>query len=171
FIDRSFRLVAIHPLDAEKKEQIATSGRLVRRFRDRSPIKISLSGERVDSLELVIDDGNEAPLPFTSVHARVRVPELLITVPAGDYALLLGNARDEPPRYDLEAVREVVSTVTSAAVAPGTLQKNPEYSARAGLSLRAGLDTLFFWIVLATAVVVLGSITLRLARSTPPTSG
>jgi hypothetical protein len=119
----------------------------------------------------VIEDGNEAPLRFTSVRARIRVPEVLITVPAGDYALLLGNARDERPRYDLEAVREVVSTVTSAAVAPGMLRKNPDYSARAGLSLRAGLDTLFFWIVLGAAVVVLGSITLRLARSAPPTSG
>ena len=47
--------------------------------------------------------------------------------------------------------------MTSAAVAPGTLQKNPDYSARAGLSLRSGLDTLFFWIVLGAAVVVLGS--------------
>ncbi len=171
FIDRSFRAVAIRPADSEKKQRIAASGRLVRRSRDRSPIKVSLSGGRIESLELVIEDGNEAPLRFTSIRGRVRVPELLITVPAGDYALLLGNARDERPRYDLEAVREVVSTVTSAAVAPGTLQKNPDYSVRAGLSLRAGLDTLFFWIVLGAAVVVLGSITLRLARSTPPTNG
>jgi hypothetical protein len=171
FVDRPFRIIATHSLDAETKEQIATSGRLIRRSRDRLPIKISLSGERIESLELVIEDGNEAPLRFTSVRARIRVPEVLITVPAGDYALLLGNARDERPRYDLEAVREVVSTVTSAAVAPGMLRKNPDYSARAGLSLRAGLDTLFFWIVLGAAVVVLGSITLRLARSTPPTNG
>src|SRR5262249_28120675 len=115
--------------------------------------------------------GNEAPLRFTNVRGRVRVPEVLITAPAGDYALLLGNPRDERPRYDLEAVREVVSTVSSAAVAPGTLRRNPDYSARAGLSLRGGSDTLFFWIVLGLAVVVLGSITLRLARSTPTTNG
>jgi hypothetical protein len=168
FIDRPFRLVAIHTGDPEKKLQTAASGRLVRRSRDRSPIQISLSGARIESLELVVEDGNEAPLRFTRVRGRVRVPELLITVPAGDYALLLGNARDERPRYDLEAVRQVVCTVTSAAIAPGTLQRNPDYSARAGLSFRSGLDTLFFWIVLGAAVVVLGSITLRLARSTPP---
>ena len=94
---------------------------------------------------------------------------MLITAPAGDYALLLGNARDERPRYELEAVREVVFAVPSAAIAPGTLQKNPDYSARAGVSFRSGLGTFFFWIVLGVAVVVLGSITLRLARSTPPT--
>jgi hypothetical protein len=169
FVDRSFRLVATRAGDPEKKQQPAASGRLVRRSRDRAPIKISLSGGRIESLELVVEDGNESPLRFTSVLGRVRVPELLITVPAGDYALLLGNARDDRPRYDLEAVREVVSTVTSADVAPGALQRNPDYSARAGLSFRSGLDTLFFWIVLGAAVVVLGSITLRLARSTPST--
>jgi len=168
FIDRPFRLVASHTGDSEKKQQTAAAGRLVRRSRDRSPITISLSGARIESLELVVDDGNEAPLRFASVRGRVRVPELLVTVPEGHYALLLGNARDERPRYDLEAVREVVSTVTSAAIAPGTLQKNPDYSARAALSFRSGWDTFFFWIVLGAAVVVLGSITLRLARSTPP---
>jgi hypothetical protein len=62
FIDRPFRLVAVRTGDPEKKQQIAASGRLVRRSRDRSPIQISLSGARIESLELVVEDGNEAPL-------------------------------------------------------------------------------------------------------------
>jgi hypothetical protein len=168
FIDRAFRVVAARRAESGVEEHVAKTGRLVRRAGDRSPLQISLPPERMESLELVVDDGNEAPLRLRNVRATIPDHEIFVTAPAGPYFLLLGNVNDQLPRYDLAAVRDVVLAVGSAPVPGGPLVKNPDYSARAQLSLRKGLDEIFFWIVLTLAVVVLGGITLRLARETPP---
>jgi hypothetical protein len=61
---------------------------------------------------------------------------LHVTAPEGSYALLLGAPRREPPRYELERVREVVLAVQAAPIEAGPLQANPDYSLRARLQGR-----------------------------------
>ncbi len=116
------------------------------------------------ALELAVEDGNEAPLTLRAVRARAPLPQLYLTAPAGTYQLLVGNADDAPPRYELARVRDLVLTVASSPVAPGPLDRNPDHSIRPRLLTRNAVELTFFWAVLVLAVITLGAITLRLAR-------
>ena len=164
FLDRPYRLNATIAADGEKKETPVAAGRLVRRALDRGPLTIMVPTRRVRSLELLVSDGNEAPLRLAS-HARVPVPELFVAAPAGRYALIIGNPNDGPPRYELAQVREVVLALDGAPVQPAQLEKNPEYSVRARLQAGNAPQKIVLWIVLAAAVATLAFVTLRLARN------
>jgi len=166
FVDRPYRLVATTPPD--ENQTTLARGRLVRRVHDRGALRIPLGAARVASLELRIEDGSEAPLEIAAVKARLPLPDLFLTVPQGEYRLLVGNPDDAPPRYELEAVRDVVLAVASVQARGEELAANPDYRMRArfGASPK-GIETVSLWIVLAGAVVVLGALTLRLARREP----
>jgi hypothetical protein len=132
-----------------------------------APIRLALRRERVDALEIRIEDGSDAPLTF---RARALTPErdLYLAAPAGEYALLVGNDDTEPPRYELGRVRDVILAVSSGAAAPTALTTNPTYSMRARLASEGRLERtapmVALWLVLIGAVVVLTVITLRLAH-------
>jgi hypothetical protein len=160
FFDRAFELVG----EREKREIILAAGRLARRIGDPRPVEISFNEQRVDALELRIEDGDDASLSFHRITVRFPVPELYFAAPAGNYSLLMGNPEGRAPRYELARVRDVVLAVESADVALGGLEENPTYSARARLATDGGAQQALLWIALALAVVVLTVLTLRLAR-------
>jgi hypothetical protein len=166
FFDRAFRLLTT---TSHGHETTLAQGRLVRRAGRPRPVTIVFPPVRVDSLELVVSDGDDAPLHFRAARVRLLLPELYLAAPAGDYFLLVGEPTASPPSYELARVRDVVLAVSSAPVelkAPGP---NPDYSARARLLTRGRSGDLvphvLLWGVLVLAVVVLTVMTLRLARS------
>src|SRR5438876_1056986 len=128
---------------------------------------------RVVALELVVQDGDDAPLEFRAARARLVLPELFLAAPAGDYFLLVGDPKASAPSYELTRVRDVVLAVTSAPVEAKASGPNPDYSrARLAIERRGDLvPQVLLWSVLVAAVVVLTALTLRLARTggdTPP---
>jgi hypothetical protein len=161
FFDRAYRLTT---RDAGGAERVIASGRLVRDPERRRPVRIALSGERIRSLELRIDDGDDVPLLFTQASLRVVLPELFVTAPPGAYALVLGDPDAELPRYELERVRDAVLAVPSASVQAGPLETNPAFSPTRALTSGLRGRTLLVWTALATAVGVLAALTLRAAR-------
>jgi hypothetical protein len=168
FLDRGFELFA--KLDggpAEEPARIA-GGRLRRRerSRERGPLRVDVQPRRVRSLVLEIDDGSEEPISFRAMTARVRLPEIFVTAPAGRYSLLLGDPAAEPPRYELAAVSAVVRSVGSTTVSAGPLEPNPDHRRASRLPSARDLETIAFWAALIVAAAVLGGLTLRLARQT-----
>ena len=160
FFDRAYELIGLRGDD----RWTLAHGRLARRVGDPRPVEIAFDARRLDVLELVVEDGDDAPLPLTAVTARLPVAELYFAVPAGSYSLLLGRPDDRPPRYELARVRDVVLAVASAPADAGALEENPDYRARSRLATEEGLQQLLLWITLAVAVVVLALLTLRLVR-------
>jgi hypothetical protein len=161
FFDRAYRLTT---RGADGAERVIASGRLARDPSLPRPVRIALSGERIGSLELRIDDGDDAPLLFTQASLRVVLPELFVTAPPGAYALVLGDPDAEPPRYELERVRDAVLAVPSASIQAGPLETNPVFSPTRALTSGLRGRTLLVWTALATAVGVLAALTLRAAR-------
>jgi hypothetical protein len=169
FFDRGYELFGV---DEHGERRRLSAGRLVKQARRPRPTPISFRTQPLHGLELVIDDGDDAPLELREVTARVHLPELFLVAPAGTYALLIGNADVKPPRYELERVRDVVLAVASNPAAAAPLEANSDFSLAASLrgedgpgsALKAGL----VWGVLLVAVAVLGILTLRVARQQPP---
>jgi hypothetical protein len=168
YFDRAFTLEA-EPADGPRRA--IARGRLARPIGDPRAASIDLAPARVVSLHLAIEDGDDAPLAFQSVRARVLLPEVYLTAPAGRYELLMGAAGQSAPRYELERVREVVLAVQAATVEPGALAANPDYSLGARLKGRGLRQTILLWGALIAAVVILGGLTLRLARREPTSAG
>jgi hypothetical protein len=127
-------------------------------------IALELDRARVQSLELAVADADDAPLHWLSFDARVAVPALYVLAEPGSYRLLLGNARDAEPSYDISAARELILSVQSRDVLLDPLGDNPAFRASARLAAGDGPFEFLLWSALALAVVVLGTITLRLAR-------
>jgi hypothetical protein len=138
-------------------------------------VTIAFPPARIVGLELVVQDGDDAPLGFTAARVRLLLPELYLAAPAGDYFLLVGDPRATAPSYELARIRDVVLAVASAPVEAGGSGRNPDYSLRARLgAARRGdlVPQLILWTVLVTAVAALTALTLRLARGgdAPPPS-
>jgi hypothetical protein len=164
FVDRPFRLLAKSGDAAAAEERVVAEGRIVRRSGESGAFRVAFRAARVESLRLVVDDGNEAPLALRTVAAQVPLPELYLTAPEGAYFLLVGNSADTAPSYELARVRDAVLAVSSAALPAGPLDANPAYSAHARPLDRGRLEQAFFWVVLVLTVAILGTVTLRLAR-------
>ncbi|MDQ3035790.1 MAG: DUF3999 domain-containing protein [Myxococcota bacterium] len=167
-VDREVRIVGRDPNDSEIE---LGSAWLSRRPGDASPLRIELSGARSESLVLAVRDGDEAPLEIRGAIAHVASRDLYVTAPAGTYRLLAGAPEADAPDYEISRARALVLSVESATAELGPIVANPRYRAPSMFE-RAGGETVVMWGVLIAAVLVLGLLTLRVARSAPaPTTG
>lgn len=130
------------------------------------PIELDLWGPRVSRIELRIEDGNDAPLEVSSIELEVPTPWLYVAAPAGTYRLLVGDVEAQAPRYEIEQARSLVMAVQAGEGVVGEARANPAHVAPAWHEA-AELSTWIVWGVLLLAVLVLGAVTLRLARSAP----
>lgn len=171
YFHRAFTLV--EPASGLRDERVVARGELVRDAVRPAPVSIEFAPVRASELELRIDDGDDAPLVLWGASLRVAAADVYLAAPAGEYRLLLGQPDAEAPRYELAAVREIVLGVESGSVEAGPLAANAAYSPRARLTRGAGaqrtLEKTVLWAALAVAVVVLGGITLRIARTSSET--
>jgi len=161
FFDRDFRLQAT--LEDGKKLDLA-QGRFFRRLGDPRPVRVDFSRIRVVGLELILNDGDDAPLALQSVSARIPAPNLYLAAEPGSYEVLMGFPEAQPPHYELEKIRSTILAVPAAAVTSDALEDNPLYSAARRLSGAASMQTILLWAVLGFAVIVLVLMTLRMAR-------
>ncbi len=164
YMDREASLVA---KDMSDREQVLATPRLVRRADDPSGtlVTIAFAPALVKALTLVVQDKDDAPLAITSASARHVSQKLFVAAGRGSYVLLVGNADVTRPNYELEAARDTVLAVTADEAILSELSKNPDY--RAASTLAAGEHGLqiVLWIIIALAVLILGGVTLRLAKS------
>ena len=127
-------------------------------------ITIEFPAGRLDSLELIIEDGDAAPLEFSEILGRFPVTDVYFAAPAGTYYLLVGHPEAAAPRYELARVRDLVLAVPSAVVATEPLAENDTFSSASRLTSGSGIQQTLLWIALGLAVVFLTGLTLRLAR-------
>ena len=160
FTERPFKLVGT---DDDGAEAVVTSGYLSRGPDERGPIVRDASGLRAQDLVLVVEDGDDAPLVVRSAVAVVRVAELQLAAPAGTYRLLAGDPTTTSPNYDLSRARDLIAAVPIGDAQAGRLSKNPAYHEPSFLE-RTGWQAIALWLALGLAVLVLGGLTLRLAR-------
>src|SRR5207245_8953986 len=122
FFDRVFRLTVTME---DKRQSTLAEGRLVQRIGKPRSVSVAFPPARVVALELVVQDGDDAPLEFRAARARFVLPELFLAAPAGDYFLLVGDPKASAPNYELARVRHVVLAVSSAPVEAKASAPNP----------------------------------------------
>lgn len=161
FVDREVRVVSPQESGGE-----ITLGQAVmsRRPGWSHPLEISTQAIRTSALEIHVFDGDEAPLPLERVIARLPSHELFIVAPAGTYRVLTGHEDAISASYEIARARELILAVEAADATMTALSSNPSYRVPSLLS-RAGIEALAVWIALVLAVVMLGVMTLRVARS------
>ena len=143
-------------------------------FLERAPgskaeVAVPLPPVQVRALVLIVDDGDEAPLPIVSARAEAKVAELRLVAPAGAYTLLAGNPEAHAPRYELGETAEARARVLGAPAGDaevGAPAPNPRHKRPGGAA--AGWEKEALWGVLGLAVVALGALTLRLSRKEQP---
>ena len=171
YLDRPYRLVA----GWGEQEFVLAQGRLTKANRGTAPqtmatvegsddITIDLPAKRLDSLELIIEDGDDAPLALTAVSGRFPVGDIYFAAPAGTYYLLVGNPEAVAPSYELARVRDLILAVPSAATSTDPLADNDAFSPASRLTSASGTQQILLWIALGLPVVFLTGLTLRLAR-------
>jgi hypothetical protein len=160
YFDRAFR-IDVELVDGSRTE--LQSGRLTRAV-EGSPTAevVEFPVTRVRKLELSVEDGDNAPLVFDSIRARVPVPSLLAVAMRGKYELLLGNPAAEPASYDLENARSLVLSLATQQSSPEGLEENPAFRAASRLAAGSGPERALLWLALGIAVLFLGGMTFRL---------
>jgi hypothetical protein len=158
YVDRA---VELHAVTEAGESVVLQRGRLTRRPGDGDPLRLTFSPIRVRSLELVVRDGNDAALAFDRATARAASADLFVVAPPGEYWLLSGNPELEAPRYEMSAARDLVLALPVAEIGSSTLEKNPRYQP----PRRFHPSEAVLWLSIVLAVLVLGGLTLRLART------
>ncbi len=160
FTERPFTL---RGRDDAGREHEILRGALAREPGESGAIERTLGGLRVQDLSLVVEDGDDAPLVVRGATVDAELAEILVAAPPGRYRLLVGAEDAASPAYELARARELVDAVPIVAATVGRLAKNASFRAP-GLLERSGWESLALWAALGLAVLVLGGLTLRLAR-------
>jgi hypothetical protein len=122
-----------------------------------APPVLTFGLPRAKGVELVVDEGDNAPLPITSAVIEIPAVALRFYNPGTPLTLLYGNAHASAPQYDLALLASRVLGEPAHDVTLGAMT--------ASTPDQAGLDAKIFWVALALATVILLAILARLVRS------
>lgn len=160
-----------------KKRQLVWTGWLTSNPSDRGtiteltiPLDGTARGEGTYTLEFV--DEGDAAITELKMEATVKVPKLTAVLAAGDYRAMWGASGQKSPRYDLERVSDVLQELRTTPHAVEAPEANAAFVMPTLLERTGGATRWLFWAVLGLAVLVLGGLTVRIARSepTPPSA-
>ncbi|MBX3248359.1 MAG: hypothetical protein KF901_14360 [Myxococcales bacterium] len=160
------RPCVLYGFDERGERRRLASVTLARGPDDDARVMIPLPRERVAALELEVEDGDDSPLTFRGAWVEVVTRTVFVAAPDGDYRVLVGDPEAEHPRYALEDALELVLAIDSAPAALGAVERNPAHEPPPFWE-QVDLASGAVWGVLLLAVVLLGGLTLRLARHAP----
>jgi hypothetical protein len=126
------------------------------------PLTLPLDGSTETDLRLVMDEGDNAPLPITAVKLLLPSYRLRFYAPPealGGIRLVYGRSDLQPPQYDLALLAPRVMGATASEVGTAAVAATAPSPEAAFVSPR------LFWIVLGGAVLVLLGLIARLVRS------
>lgn len=126
------------------------------------PFEVAMPS-RAGEIEIVIDEGDNAPLPIASARLLLPGRALRFDHPGGKLFLLYGNRQAAPPRYDISLL---ASRLFAAKAREMTLPAGPIQERRG--DDRSGRT--LFWAGIVVAAVVLSALLLRLVLVRPETS-
>jgi hypothetical protein len=118
------------------------------------------------SLLMIVDEGDNMPLPLTSARLLLPAYRLRFFRERGQsLRLVYGNTEMAPPRYDLALLAPQVLGVVASEISA-----SDEQPPKAASSLPALVSPRLFWLALVIAVVVLLGLIVRLLKKEQPVS-
>jgi hypothetical protein len=140
----------ISRVHVQKEGQIVDSRRL----------DLDLSGERAAQFKLTVHNGDDPPLPITSVHPQ-SIERRVYFDPNGHSGIKLyyGDEKAVSPVYDYAKLFQLQSDAARAAL--GGEEHNAAYTGRPDDRPWSDRNQWVIWAALILAVVVLGAVALR----------
>jgi Protein of unknown function (DUF3999) len=127
-------------------------------------LTIALPPEKISQLLVILDEGDNSPIPLTGAKLLLPAYRLRFFRERGaSLSLAYGRADLDAPRYDLALLAPQLLGAAAMEVAPAAEE-------RTGAATSAGelVSPRLFWGVLAVAVLVLLGMIVRLARRAEP---
>jgi hypothetical protein len=126
-------------------------------------LRLELPGHTPRGLELLVDEGDNAPLPIESAQLLLPSTALRFEHPGRPLFLVYGNRRAAAPRYDLSLLAPRVFSEPARDLSPGAAPDIPDATDdRKGRRL--------FWLGVVVAAVVLTLLLIRMVVVRPETS-
>ncbi|MFK7990423.1 MAG: hypothetical protein AB8I08_30655 [Sandaracinaceae bacterium] len=167
YVARSFMLTGV---GEDSESTWLADGMLSREPDDPQPIHIDMVPTWVTALELVVQDGNDAPLELSETTVHVVSPTLSLAASDGTYRMLVGNPYAEPPTYEIANAPAWVLDVRAGSGTVGAPTANPEHVEPEWYDA-IDAQSIALWSMLLLALIVLAVLTVRLAKSTPEPAG
>ncbi len=123
------------------------------------PLALAVTPGSDTDLRLVIDEGDNAPLPITAARLLLPSYRLRFYHPGGPVRLLYGRHDLDAPRYDLALLAPQVMGAAAGEVGATAVTSSSAADQSPFISPRT------FWIVLTMSVVVLLGLIVRLVRT------
>ncbi len=165
YVDRDVTLIGI--VEGQDDPHIVATGRLLVRPDSRNPaLQLQISSARLTSLELVVSDGDDAPLREVNVELGYPTTPLYMPAPEGEYEILVGALDADRPVYELASARDLIFSVSAVDAELGELSDNAQYEPPSAYSRDLWKDILL-WVVLILGVLALLVLTLRSAEHNP----
>lgn len=116
---------------------------------------------------ITIDNGDDAPIPFTAVQVQMQERTLCFEVAAGSaYMLFYGDPALSAPRYDYAAWSTARPDPPLATLGPQL--PNPDFHPRPDQRPFTEKHPVLLWAALVAVILLLGLIALRSARRMQP---
>ena len=121
------------------------------------PLAFELASNDTRRVELVVNEGDNAPLPVATATLQMPSVALRFYNSGSPLTLLYGNSRATPPQYDLALLAPRVLGEPASDLGLSALTAAP--------SEGSSLDVKIFWIALAVVTLVLFAVLARLIGS------
>ena len=163
--DRTMRVAVEREPDRRRRDRwldTVAAARWVQANQDRPapPVEIALPPLTTSEVLLIVDEGDNAPLPLGAAHLLLPSYRLRLYRGAGAaLRLTYGRADLDRPHYDLALLAPQVLGTPATDVSPGTEQPSGSRPATAAI-----ISPRVFWTALSVAVVVLVGLIGRLLK-------
>jgi hypothetical protein len=117
-----------------------------------------------DALTVVVEEGDNSPLPLTGARLLLPSYRLRFYRPAStDLQLVYGRDDLSPPQYDLALLTPIVMGAEALEIVAGAETASPSVPQAASV-----ISPRLFWAFLGAAILVLMAVLFRLVRQTGP---
>lgn len=146
--------------------RLTQGGREIRQQELSVPATIGSNLQSTATVEVVVENGDDAPLPITRVRLEMRERNLCFNAPSAQpLALYYGDPTLDAPVYDYARLFSATAHTTLARL--GAEQMNPVYRARPDTRPITERYPDLLWIALLAVICALGFVAIRASKSMP----
>ncbi|GGA66573.1 hypothetical protein GCM10011507_17610 [Edaphobacter acidisoli] len=145
---------------------LTQGGREIRQEELSVPATIGSNLQNPATVEVVVENGDDIPLPITAVRLEMRERNLCFNAPSAQpLVLYYGDPVLDAPIYDFARLFSATAHTTRAQL--GAEQMNPDYQARPDTRPITERYPDLLWIALLAVICSLGFVAIRAAKTLP----
>ncbi|HMH12287.1 MAG TPA: DUF3999 family protein [Edaphobacter sp.] len=146
--------------------KLTQAGREIHEQQLSIPATIGSNLQSAATVEVAVENGNDAPLPITAVRLEMRERKLCFDAPTSEpLTLYYGDPDLTAPQYDYARLFSAAGSVRTAAL--GSEQRNPVYKPRPDTRPITERHPELLWIVLLAVICSLGVVAVHSSKRLP----